>query len=50
MNYHTKVSFIKSLIRIIGYFSAGVLAPHILVPMFILAGAEILGIAEELGE
>jgi hypothetical protein len=44
MNYHTKVSYIKSVMRIIGFVG---LLFFIKIAVLILIGAELLGIIEE---
>jgi hypothetical protein len=45
MDYHTTVSYIKSLVRVIGYMA---LLVNIPVGAITLIGAELLGIAEEI--
>lgn len=45
MNYHTKVSFIKSGIRILGYVC---LPFNLSLGVILLVGSEITGIIEEL--
>ena len=47
MNYHKKISFIKSTIRIIGYLF---IPFNILLATVILIVSEILGILEEIKE
>lgn len=52
MTLHTKISYAKSALRIIGYLVAGFAALPTLswvsIGMFILLMAELLGVAEEL--
>ena len=44
MNYHTKVSYVKSALRMVGYLMLGV---SLLWGIGVLILAELLGIAEE---
>jgi len=46
MTLHTKVSYAKSVLRIIGYVL--LMLNHIVAGAAVLLGAELLGIAEEL--
>jgi hypothetical protein len=52
MTLHTKISYAKSALRIIGYLVAGFAAlptmQWVSIGMFILLMAELLGVAEEL--
>lgn len=47
LNYHTKISFIKSILRIIGYV---IILFNIPIAVIILVLSEILGILEEIKE
>lgn len=53
MSLHKKISFIKSTVRMLGYF-AGILGAGLNVVMFyafvILMISEVIGIVEEIGE
>jgi len=53
MSLHKKISFVKSAIRIIGYFGGMIAFNHQIVALSafaVLVVSEVIGIIEELGE
>jgi hypothetical protein len=52
MSLHTRISFLKSGVRILGYILGGLTFRHGPLPaaFFVLVLSEVIGIFEELGE
>ena len=48
MTYHTKMSVLKSLLRILGYAGLLIAAPDFMFPVAILVISEIAGLLEEI--
>lgn len=50
MTYHTKISYTKSSIRILGYamLAASIPTQHMIGAVLVLVASEIIGIMEEL--
>jgi hypothetical protein len=47
MTLHTKISFVKSGLRGIGYGMLALAVPALLWPMIVLVASEVIGILEE---